>query len=352
MKNTIHFNLGRFSRLSENDPEENKKKQSQDDLVWEKIIDQLGHHCFSYKDLHASIEIDWLPAAEHKKELDKITSKLNDITPTGDEHFEFLNQFSDLYFKKIPLIADVEISGILTEFEVAFLPKVILEKHLYDVFMIANLTSPGSCDFLNVEFPKKDGSKEKLHLSSHFFELMDMGNLSNTSWPVNHLDFDLVMSWYKNVNSTFKTTSETNIEKALFSTMHICKSEDFDETTIIWIFHALEALFGTKVGEGFSNLINRMALLLELDDKQKEKTKKTLRKMYEFRSALVHGGYKVPHPIRPIEIDERMENKFIDTNELCQSGFNMIVASIQKMIKNNWQEIYIMETIQGKTIGS
>ncbi|MEH8118875.1 HEPN domain-containing protein [Aeromonas allosaccharophila] len=352
MQKIIEFNLGRYSRLSEISPDEDIKIQSQDDILWQEITNKLSNYCILYKSLSASVEVSWLPVVKHKKALDEVTNRISDQITTETYDSDFLDQFSALYFKKIPLIAKIDIDGTLTESEEAFLPKIILEKYLYDVFMIANLASPGSCDFLNIEFPRKNGHPEKLFLSSYFFECMYMENIKNQSLPIHQLDFDLVMFWYKNVNSTLKTISETNIEKALFSTMHICKRENFDETTIVWIFHALEALFGTKVGEGFSNIINRIALLLELDDKQKEKTKKTLRKMYDFRSSLVHGGYKVPHPIRPVDIDNHIENKIMDNHELCESGFNMIISSIQKMISNNWQDLCINETIQGTPVGS
>ena len=191
MQKIIEFNLGRYSRLSEISPDEDIKIQSQDDILWQEITNKLSNYCILYKSLSASVEVSWLPVVKHKKALDEVTNRISDQITTESYDSDFFDQFSALYFKKIPLIAKIDIDGALTESEEAFLPKIILEKYLYDVFMIANLASPGSCDFLNIEFPRKNGHPEKLFLSSYFFECMYMENIKNQSLPIHQLDFDL-----------------------------------------------------------------------------------------------------------------------------------------------------------------
>lgn len=221
-------------------------------------------------------------------------------------------------------------------------PHFFLEHYCYEVFIVMNLARPGICDFFNLSY-----NKSKIKLSSYNFqyawELSFRGNIPK----LKEIPLEKVIKWYRGINVGFKQKASKPIEKALFSLMHFC-SEDGEINNIMWIFHALETLFSTRVGEGFSNLIDRISFLLALNPKDKSILKKHFRRLYDLRNSLIHGGYEIYHPMRYDSIDRSLEDQFSEMYDNLQFGVSIIIACLQTMITNSWYGIDITENINGK----
>ena len=115
--------------------------------------------------------------------------------------------------------------------------------------------------------------------------------------------------------------------------------------SVVWIFHALEALLTTRVGENISGLVRRVSLLLEASPRQAKAVNKKIRQLYDMRSALVHGGYPVAHPLRREIMDQRLEEGFMRLIRNTEDGFGLLVAVMQRMVILGINEVKFRESL-------
>jgi hypothetical protein len=225
--------------------------------------------------------------------------------------------------------------------------QAIIEYRLYDLFLIMNISAPGSYNAYNTYVIKElDILNEKLNLSNYNFEASLLNN-NNNNWPkIEFLDINQTVKWFFHIRNNLRLKPESRIEKALFSIIYICKS-DVNINTIVWIFYALETLFDTKAGSNYSSLIIRIANLLSLNEKQKSYLKKNMRKLYDIRSSFVHGGLEVVHPIHDERLDKFVDKSYSSLIGLCDFGFLIILSCIQEIIRRNWVQIDFEESITG-----
>jgi len=116
---------------------------------------------------------------------------------------------------------------------------------------------------------------------------------------------------------------------------------------VIWLFYAFESLLQTKAGENFSSIVRRLCLLLKTNKQQSELLKKKMRTLYDIRSAIVHGGFEVTHPMHNELLDERVDDTFGKLLDATDYGHAILLASIQKTIENGWTFPRIEEMIEG-----
>ena len=141
----------------------------------------------------------------------------------------------------------------------------------------------------------------------------------------------LVRDWVRAHRSKLTQVATQRIEKALFALYHMCK-EDSSPGAIIWAFYGLETLFETKTGESLGILTERATLLLELGQKHLRSLKKGLRGLYDTRSAFVHGGLEVYHPMGNEALEKKVDEVRWRLMEETEFGFSLLLARIQKVI--------------------
>lgn len=229
--------------------------------------------------------------------------------------------------------------------------KRFAEQYLYDVFFMANISLPGSCEFLNARFinlyrSNEDSYHEKMYLSSYNFELSHLDFIKGKKFSPNTLPIEEVLSWYKSLDLGVTQIGDTKAARAIFALFHVCKSE-MDVASIIWMFHAFEAIYVTRFGESVAGMVSRMMMLLDLPVTEQKLLTKTIRKLYDVRSSFVHGGYRVHHPLSSDQLDPRLNDLRMDTYDLCQIGFNLVVLSFQKLIEKKWFGIKVVEQVEG-----
>ena len=263
------------------------------------------------------------------------------------EDTSFLNAEADLVLE-----VEVEYSPDDVNNENRPVPlKRFAEQYIYDVFFMANIALPGSCEFLNARFINlyhsgENHHHEKMYLSSYNFELSHLDMTSGKKFAPKVLPLEDVVSWYKNLDLGVTQIGDSKAARAIFALLHVCKSE-MDITSIIWMFHAFEAIYVTRMGESVTGMVSRMMILLDLPDSEKKQLTKLLRTLYDQRSAFVHGGYRVHHPLNSEQLDPRLSDSRLDTYDLCQIGFNLVVLSFQKLIEKDWFGMEVIEQVQG-----
>lgn len=266
----------------------------------------------------------------------------------------FAGEDTSFLFAENDLVLEIEVessSNDVQKEKSSFPSRRFAEYYLYDLFFLANMALPGSCELLNARFIELDDKEgwhrnEKMNLSSYNFELSHHDFLNGEKFSSKVLPLEDVIAWYKSLNLGVAQIGDTKAARAVFALLHVCKSE-MDITSIIWMFHAFEAIYVTRVGESVTGMVSRMMILLDLPASQKKELTKALRKLYDERSSFVHGGYRIHHPCDNEQLDPRLNDSRLDTYDLCRVGFNLVVLSIQKLIEKEWFGMEILEQVQG-----
>lgn len=342
---TLDVALGRITRSNEFPSWE--YVDGLDVSAWEWAHAHLRERKYFHSGCSVVVNTDLSPAYVHIKDHATLNAKYH-APHQRDDGLKNLSKGFLRSEDKLRVTCEVRITGNNEFVEYRWYPRFFAERYFYDVFCIMNLAVPGSCDFLNIRFIE-NGKKEsnRLKLSSYNLEESLYLKLEEKIPYARVLDIAMVCDWYDKLDLGVKQKANSQTEKALFSLLHLCKL-DGDLASTIWIFHALEAIYSTRVGEGFTNLFNRISFLLDLDVSEKSRMKKNLRKLYDHRSSIVHGGYQVHFPTSWDPVDPSVDEDIMENYRLVQFGINLILASIQALIAKDWYGVEIEERMREK----
>lgn len=169
--------------------------------------------------------------------------------------------------------------------------------------------------------------------------------MADGRWPpLSHLMVSDVKEWAGKIRGKNNLIPQSRMEKFLFSFLNICRSE-INPTVIVWVFYCLESLYSTKTGENKAALLRRIAEVLKPNEKQYAMLRKKLNDMYDVRSSLVHGGFDIIHPMHNERLDPRIDKIMDSIHENACFGVQIIIATTQLMIQNNWLELNFKETL-------
>ncbi len=154
-----------------------------------------------------------------------------------------------------------------------------------------NLSGPGCCNFARTSISRADENSlaQSLNLSLHFFA---------HSWEIYHDDrwsviqyvpLEISWNWYQNLNIGPKQLAETRTERAIFALLSIASNRNFNATNVIWLAHALEALYGNPKKNIKQVLIERICIFLkpekwDIESKIKQFYKQRIRSLPSFLS--------------------------------------------------------------------
>ena len=320
-------------RLPTNDRGENYEYEKKVLALWKELPPFAKQFEFAVNDVKHTAKIDWSSVTTlYEAQLDHYLSTSHIENRRSELH--------RLFFKeaKIPIEIDCDDSESLN------LSLFSLESFLYDLFFVLNLSLPGSADFLNVRVGYSGAKIESdLKLSSYYF--LDAFCTSDL-WPkLNFIGPEIALDWYRKVRGGLNQLPSNPAESAIFSILHICRSDGRPED-IIWIFYAFESLFQTRPGENKSAIIERVCLLLNPTDKQKKLLSKNLEDMYKYRSKFVHGGLQVIHPMHNEVVDSKVNDEYGKIVELSMFGFRLLIACLQSLIQKKWAGVQFKVIIE------
>jgi hypothetical protein len=216
-----------------------------------------------------------------------------------------------------------------------------LRRYLLDLFIFCNLAAPGIINFFNAKL-ERDDDYRPMKLSSFTFECA-LENVFTRQVPfVDYVSIKTSFDWYRSLGIETKIVASNSIEKAIFSLLHIARMSDYDISTVTWIFHALEAIYGTNAGRGFTDISEKVNFLLNIEERQQKRLKRKLRELNDLRSSFVHGGYNVSHIID------------CDSNDgiydIINFGISLIISTLQNLMRNGWKGIHVESKFVGYEI--
>jgi hypothetical protein len=295
---------------------------------WKSAAVPLCSRTYEHNGCTARVEIDWAPYGR------RIIRDHNIMAPVRKGQPDKTDWYAKVS-RPLRLEASCVLSGSNKLSSYDWYPTFFLEYFFYEIFAISNLACPGSAEFhgLSIE-GKTNSSTTDPHLSAFYFDEWMIESVRGLKPSARLLSPETAAQWFSAVNPRVTQKAENGTQRALFALYHLCKNDGHIDF-VMWLFNALESLLSTRVGENFSGLVRRAALVLELSAAETAAMSKRLRKLYDLRSAFVHGGYDVAHPIHSEPIDERLNEHYGNVLQLSKYGFFLLASLLQRMTEKN-----------------
>jgi Apea-like HEPN len=313
--------------------------------VWGEVPNTLSEVKINTLDGRIEIYFNW---EDH-------TSKIIENTIKNDY---FTTRFTDEKFAKkvieekyidlecnIKLLRNDNYQINLTEGEIRVIAYHI-ENLIFQFFLAMNIATPGSFNPFSREL-QVNSHFEIYEYSSSCIESAWIESTDN-GWPtISSIEISRVWNWIQSLNLGYRQIAQNRTERALFSILHLCKEDKVSPTQLIWISFALEALYDTPKAQINKTLIERISLVLGIPDDIKRKYKKKINEFYDLRSRFVHGELDIATPLSNEILDDKCSEYQAIIIEYCDFGLSIILATLQKMIQNEWKTLHFEENYYG-----
>jgi len=243
-----------------------------------------------------------------------------------------------VFFRETPVPIEVALQGRHPKSSYDWYAPFFAETYLHDLFLVTNLALPNSASFNNVKVTKKgehSRSPSQLYLSNFYFA---QAVVEPDQWPnLVTLDAASVASWFEKVRSGCSQIPENPLEKALFALLHLCKNHHGPEDAV-WTFCAFESLFQTRAAENFATLVDRISMVLNANEKQRDSLQHKLRDLYDYRSSFVQGELETVHPMHCDSMDQRIGDGYLKRLDLVTWGVRVLIACLQQYAAAGWTD--------------
>jgi hypothetical protein len=286
----------------------------------------------------AHINVDWAPVGRRMLRDAKIMASVRAGDPIVNDWYASVS-------KPLRVKAHCTIGGTGPLGHFPWYPGFFVEYFVHEVFLIANLACPGAASFFRLTIEQSESRLTwEPRLSAYDFDEWMIETQSGAHPGALVLDTRRTVAWLRQVIPGVTQKAETPTQRALYALYQLAKGEGYVDT-VLWIFHGLESLLSTRVGENVSGLSRRITLVLQLNSKQEQFMKKQLRSLYDLRSSFVHGGFDTPHPMASELIDPRLDEHYEKFREPCRYGFSLLAALLQKMIQDGRRTLVFEERL-------
>lgn len=301
---------------------------SEDLAAIREICEVYQNDQFVWDGIGFNMSMDWSPLEEIYLESEDINGPYYIKVDGG-----LYKQVTRL--KEISIPVNISLNSNVDNYKI----HTYLHRYLLDLFIICNLAAPGIINFYNAKLDVDD-KYTPINLASFSFECA-LENIFTKKVPfVNYTSIKTSFDWYRSLGIDTKVVASNSVEKAIFSLLHIVRMDDYDISTVPWIFHALEAIYGTNAGRGFTDISEKVNFLLDVEERQKKGLKKKLRELNDLRSSFVHGGYCVSHIM-----DNDSYNAIFG---IINFGVSLIISSLQCLMRNGWKGIDTEQKFVGR----
>jgi hypothetical protein len=334
----------------------NFTRMRSDIAAWNELVDTV--HRFTFDSSHEPIVviIDWKDTKEFIAESVHYSFE-SDKIKTQKDFDAMLERFNEYRRRKsISLVKsalEIEFSIYNSSDEYSNFGYAI--NVLYQIFLVMNLSVPGSCDFYSTiirpkPFNKDTPNKEvRLRLAGSMLE--GVSELSEQlQWAnIHDIPVGKTLSWIRRIGFSESHFARSKTERAIFGMLHSCnQADDIHPTTLIWLAQALEALFDTPEAGISSTLRERAFLVLEEPSENRNKIKKAINSFYEYRSRYVHGEISIPNPMLVRLSDESLDKFRDELLRHIELAMLLLVAALQKLIIRDGDEFQFSETVSVK----
>lgn len=313
--------------------------------VWTGISETYSHIIISSPH-HEDVKIcvDWSPALAYASKKKKLYSQPREYV------IKTLTENPNFFERTIVCPATVQFKQ--TEDMAPWQGDTYLHHMMYEIFLVANLSSPGCFNLYRsyIKVPSLDPEKDpfaqtELQLSEYLFE-MAWHDAQETPWlKIGFLPFHEVSSWYQHLKLRFRQVAKSNIEKVLFALLHLGRRTYLEPEATLWIASALEAIYDPPHGSSFQFLNKRISTLFGLNEKQQGIMKRGLREFYNVRNSFAHGGGVICHPIADESLDSEINEITSDVLSVNDFASAILLGTIQELIRKKVVEIKFDEVI-------
>jgi hypothetical protein len=318
---------------------------------WKMAIKLLRSQTYAIDGLRVNVEVDWRPVLTRLYRDYDVMKVHYPVAGKSEGHERWL-------FSSRPVRVNATVTSEFKTKSSKGNPRsqAFAESFIYDFFLMMNISAPGSCNFSQATLQSDEkrsprSSIGKFLLSEIYFDFAFFLARAD-GWPtLTVLPLDTVVRWYSSIRSGVTQIPMNRMEKVLFAMFHIAAYTEPSPAEVIWVFNAMETLFDTKVGENFRVLVERINLLLSPKPKQYKLLRTKLRELYNLRSAFVHGGLEVAHPMHNEVLDRRVNARVRNQMGAAGFGFEVLLASLQIVINNGWREPIFTEKLAGLPVG-
>lgn len=221
-----------------------------------------------------------------------------------------------------------------------------LEKYLYDLFLITNVSYPGclSLGAGKILLNRKKIVKKIKRLHSPFAEIFINTVTNRHIGPVlQTIPLQQSWDWFLQRTNFFEGTSKHAVDRALNALSFTVNANNHEE--LLYTLIGLEALYN-------NNEVNINSIMKQIYIKTKillqdgKDYKKSLKFMYEVRSSFIHGSLNFRNKHTFDYDNEEFNEKFY---KALMTSLSVLIASIQKLIladSNGIEENYSIKLIK------
>jgi hypothetical protein len=257
-----------------------------------------------------------------------------------------LDQFKALKIKCTVIIRENNAEDEVQHQLASYLLEIVLSK----IFLASNISSPGALDLDRCYFFVNRDDQTTMRLSQFSLEVGYETSL-RMGWPsIERLDLALTWDWIMSVTPEFHQVAHNEMERALFALLHVCSSSMPDPSSVIWTSHALENLYQTPTQGIVETLKRRIFMVLGTPVTHIKSAKKDIDKFYGLRSSFVHGRFDICHPASNDRLDEEFGSYIDEVTETHEIGVTLVIATLQKLVKNRWVRLTFNESVDGLKI--
>jgi hypothetical protein len=170
-----------------------------------------------------------------------------------------------------------------------------VELFFHDVFLLLNLSSPGSFD-ATIATTGGELRVRELELSARVFEY---------AGPLETLPLERVSAWYDGLQLGTRQIASDGVTAALFQLLHLARSAEDEEHAIVRLANAAEGLIGRP---------------------------ESLRRLFELREAIAYGRTLHIHPMHDDGLDPRVEDATREWIDVTDAAANAVIAALQRSV--------------------
>jgi hypothetical protein len=172
---------------------------------------------------------------------------------------------------------------------------------------------------------------------------------SQTGWPsIVNLPIESVVGWASKLQDVKYAMPNSPIGRALGALTHLIRqsSKDIGPLGLLWALSGLETLYCDSRENMRAQLASRTQSFLG----PHPSGLKTFKKMYDYRSALVHGRVNVPFAHCPFDAMESHSNWVEESLSNEEFAGAVLLATIQQLVIKDWYGLVFQEDIQGAKV--
>ena len=169
-----------------------------------------------------------------------------------------------------------------------------VELFFHDVFLLLNLSTPGSFGG-TVSMSGGESRVRDVTFSARVFSYAS---------ELEQVPLDRVVAWYDGLQIGTQQLATDGAAAALFQLLHLARGEEDEETSILRLAAATEAIAGRPA---------------------------ELRRLFELREEIARGRTTVVHPMHDDGLDPRVEDITAEWIEVADSAAGFVIRALQRM---------------------